>query len=197
MNHLPETTDNTWLTVPNCLTGFRFVAAPGLLWLAWHGYGLLFMGLLALAFLSDLLDGFAARILGQISQFGATLDSLADVVIYLTIALGSWWLWPEIVQQELLFVGLFLASCLLPALTGMIKFGCFTSYHTWAVKFAAAAMGLSLYLLFLGGIAWPFRIAAIIGMLAAFEEIAITLLLTEPKSNVRSIWYLRSRSSRF
>lgn len=178
----------TKLTLPNALTGFRFIAAPGLLWLAWHGYGLLFMALLALSFLSDLLDGFAARLTGQISQFGAALDSGADVVIYLTIAQSCWWLWPEIVSREQLYVGLFLASCLLPAMVGICKFGRFTSYHTWAVKFAAAAMGLSLYFLFLAKIAWPFRVAAIIGIMAALEEIAITVLLPEPESNVRSIF---------
>ncbi len=193
MNDLPNTNQKL-LTLPNCLTGFRFVAAPVLLWLAWHGYGLLFMGLLALAFLSDLLDGFAARLTGQISQFGATLDSFADVVTYLTIALGCWWLWPDVVQKEMLYVGLFLGSCLLPALVGVSKFGCFTSYHTWAVKFAAAAMGISLYLLFLGGVVWPFQIAAVIGTFAAFEEIAITLMLSEPQSNVRSIWSLLNKS---
>lgn len=180
--------------IPNLLTGFRFIAAPILLWLAWHGYEWLFMGLLALSFLSDLLDGYVARLMGQVSQFGARLDSWADVVIYLTIALGSWWLWPEIVCQEYLYIGLFLASCLLPALVGFLKFGCFTSYHTWAVKFAAATMGLSLYGLFLGGIAWPFRVASFIGILAALEEIGITLLLATPRSNVRSIWVLLKRA---
>ncbi|NOT85940.1 MAG: CDP-alcohol phosphatidyltransferase [Methylococcaceae bacterium] len=181
--------------LPNLLTGFRFVAAPVLLWLAWHGHGWLFMGLLALSFLSDLLDGLAARLTGQVSPFGATLDSWADVVIYLTIALASWWLWPAIVKQEQLYVALFLASCLIPALVGFCKFGCFTSYHTWAVKFAAAAMGSSLYLLFLWEIAWPFRIAAVIGILAALEEITITLRLSKPESNVRSLWHLLKRST--
>jgi hypothetical protein len=65
-------------------------------------------------------------------------------------------------------VGLFLASCLLPAIVGIGKFGRFTSYHNWAVKFAAA-MGLSLYFLFLAEIARLFRMTAIIGILAALE----------------------------
>jgi len=51
-------------------------------------------------------------------------------------------------------------------------------------------------LLFLGGIAWPFRIAAVIGILAALEEVGITLLLAEPESNIRSIWTLLRRSGR-
>jgi len=182
------------LTLPNLLTGFRFVAALGLLGLAWQGYGIAFMVLLALAFLTDLLDGLAARLTGQVSQFGAVLDSWADVVTYLTTAIGCWWLWPEVVRRELIFVVLMVASCLLPAVVGFSKFGGFTSYHTWGVKIAAASMGLSLYVLFFGGPAWPFRLAAIICILAAIEEIALTLLLPESESNVRSIWHILKRS---
>ena len=189
-------TEQSRLTLPNMLTGFRFIAAPVLLWLAWHGYGIAFMILLAVAFLTDLLDGLAARLTGQVSPFGATLDSWADVVIYLTIAIGCWWLWPDVVYRELIFVGLIVASCLLPAFAGFSKFGRFTSYHTWGVKIAAASMGLTLYVLFLGGPVWPFRLAAVICLLAALEEIALTLLLSEPESNVRSVWDVLKRSAR-
>jgi phosphatidylglycerophosphate synthase len=182
------------LNLPNFLTGFRFVAAPVLLWLAWNGYGIAFMGLLVVAFLTDMLDGMVARMTGQVTQFGATLDSWADVITYLTIALCCWWLWPEIVRRELFYVGLIIASCLLPALAGILKFGRFTSYHTWGVKIAAASMGLTLYILFLYGLAWPFRIAAVICIMAAIEEIVITWLLPEPESNLRSVWDVLKRS---
>ncbi|MDD5322979.1 MAG: CDP-alcohol phosphatidyltransferase family protein [Methylococcales bacterium] len=182
------------LTLPNLLTGFRFVAAPGLLWLAWQNHGIAFMSLLAVAFLTDLLDGLAARLTGQVTQFGATLDSWADVITYLTIAISCWWLWPDVVRRELIYVGMIVASCLLPAFAGFSKFGRFTSYHTWGVKLAAASMGITLYVLFLGGPAWPFRVAAVICILAAIEEIALTLLLDEPESNVRSFWDVLKRS---
>lgn len=184
------------LTLPNLLTGFRFVAAPVLLWLAWRDYPIAFMVLLAIAFVSDLLDGMVARLTGQVTQFGATLDSWADVITYLTIALCCWWLWPDVVKRELLYVGLIVASCLLPALVGILKFGCFTSYHTWGVKIAAAVMGFTLYVLFLGGPTWPFRVAAVMCIVAAFEEIVITWLLPEPESNLRSVWDVLKRSVR-
>ena len=181
---------NSKLNLPNLLTGFRFVAAPALLWLAWHNYSVAFMALLAVAFATDLLDGMIARLTGQVTAFGAILDSWADVITYLTIALCCWWLWPEIVSRERLYVGLIVASCLLPALVGGCKFGRFTSYHTWAVKIAAAAMGSTLYILFLGGPPWPFRIAAVMCAIAAVEEIIITLFLPEPESNLRSLWHV-------
>lgn len=176
------------LTLPNLLTGFRLVAAPILLWQAWNGYRLSFLLLLAACFLSDMLDGLAARLTGQESEFGATLDSWADVTIYLTISVACWWLWPEIMGKEWPYVLMVVASCLLPAIVGFLKFGCFTSYHTWATKFAVAATGITLYLLLLQGMVWPFRFAAVVCMAAAGEEIALTMLLPQPKSNVRSIW---------
>lgn len=189
-------TTQSKLTLPNLLTGFRFVAAPVLLSLAWNGHGVAFMVLLAIAFVTDMLDGMVARLTGQVTPFGASLDSWADVITYLTIALSCWWLWPEVVRREALYVALIVASCLLPALAGILKFGCFTSYHTWGVKIAAASMGSTLYVLFLHGPAWPFRIAAVICLLAAIEEIIITLLLPEPESNLRSVWDVLKRSER-
>ncbi|MDP3837808.1 MAG: hypothetical protein Q8Q54_02680 [Methylococcales bacterium] len=54
---------NSKLTLPNLLTGFRFIAAPVLLWLAWYGSGIAFMVELAFDFLSDLLEGFVSRLM--------------------------------------------------------------------------------------------------------------------------------------
>jgi CDP-diacylglycerol--glycerol-3-phosphate 3-phosphatidyltransferase len=184
------------LSLPNALTGFRFIAAPVLLWLAWHNYPVAFMGLLAITFITDVLDGLVARLTGQVTEFGAILDSWADVVTYLTIVICCWWMWPEMVSRELFYIGLIVASCLLPAVAGFFKFGCFTSYHTWGVKIAAGIMGLTLYVLFLGGSAWPFRVAAVICIVAAIEEIVITLILSEPESNLRSLWHVLKRAMR-
>jgi len=77
------------LSLPNLITGTRFITAPVMLWLAWHGYGVAFMGVLAIAFFSDLLDGTVARLTGQMSRFGVKLDSWADLLTYITIGFGS------------------------------------------------------------------------------------------------------------
>lgn len=183
----------TWLTVPNLLTGFRFFSAPLLLWLAWHGLGTWFLLLLALTFATDVLDGFAARLLAQESEFGALLDSWGDICIYTTMAISAWWLWPEVVRRERIWVLCIVASYLVPVLVGIVKFHAFTSYHTWMVKIAVAAVGLSFFGLFLLGYAWPFRAAALLSLLAAGEETAITLYLRTPRSNVRSLWHVLRR----
>jgi CDP-diacylglycerol--glycerol-3-phosphate 3-phosphatidyltransferase len=177
-------------TLPNILTVFRFVAAPGLLWLAWSDLSAEFLVLLAVVFLTDFLDGMTARYLGQVTRCGAILDSWADVITYLTISVCSWWLWPAIVKREIIYVILIVVSCVLPAIVGYLKFKRFTSYHTWLVKLAAFCMATSLYILFFGGSVWPFRIAAGLCVMAALEEIGMTILLPTPKSDLRSIWFI-------
>lgn len=171
----------------NLLTGFRLVAAPILLGFAWFNWPIAFLALLAFSFLSDVLDGYVARRLGQTSSFGARLDSWSDGVIYSTIAISAWWLWPDIVREQAPYVWVVVASFTLPTIVGVSKFKMFTSYHTWSVKAAAALMGLSIYPLFLLKIDWPFHFATFVCILAAIEEIGITILMSEAHSNVGSI----------
>jgi cardiolipin synthase (CMP-forming) len=181
---------SSWLTIPNVLSLLRLGSAPVLLWLAWHGYPRSFLTLLALAFFSDLVDGLIARWLNQISKLGAVLDSCSDVAIYTVIAIGGWWLWPELMQREAPYVWAVIASFALPSLAGYAKFQAATSYHTWAVKIAVAAVGASSLWMFATGNTEPFQLAAPFAVLAACEELAITTLLPEPRSDVRTLWHV-------
>ncbi len=182
-----------FMTIPNMLTGFRFVSAPLLLLLAWYGQGNKFLLLLAITFLTDILDGMAARMLDLESELGALLDSWGDLLIYTAIALGTWWLWPDLMRRESIYMLTVIVSYLLPVLVGLLKFRAFTSYHTWLVKLAVACMGCSYFVLVLFDMVWPFRWAAAICAFAAAEEIGISLLLSELRSNVRSLWHVKRR----
>jgi phosphatidylglycerophosphate synthase len=177
-------------SLPNLLTCSRFILAPILLWLAWQGNKNGFLILLVITFLTDVLDGFTARLLNQTSELGAYLDTLADLFVYTTLAIAVWWLWPEIVHREITYVLLTIVSYISPIVVGYLKFHVLTSYHTWLVKLAVVMLGITFFILFVFDIAWPFHIAAIICLLAAIEEIVITCYLTEPQSNVGSLWHL-------
>jgi CDP-diacylglycerol--glycerol-3-phosphate 3-phosphatidyltransferase len=177
------------MNLANQISVTRLVSAPLLLLLAWHQFPRTFLVVLLFAFSTDVLDGFIARTFHQQSELGARLDSWGDYAIYLTVPLGGWWLWPEIIRQEAVYFVLGLAGFTLPGLVGLLKFGSLTSYHTWGVKIAALAVGSSVLILFAGGPAWPFRLAVPISVLAALEEVAITLVLTEKRSDVPSLWH--------
>jgi CDP-diacylglycerol--glycerol-3-phosphate 3-phosphatidyltransferase len=96
-----------------------------------------------------------------------------------------------VIKRELWYVVIAILSYVLPVTVGLFKFHAVTSYHTWLVKCAVASMGIALFLLFIFEFVWPFRLAAFICLMAAAEEIAITFYLSEMRSDVRSLWFLR------
>jgi CDP-diacylglycerol--glycerol-3-phosphate 3-phosphatidyltransferase len=177
--------------IPNLISSGRLVLAPVLLLLAWYGYAHAFLAVTTASFASDVLDGYLARRLGQTSALGAKLDSVGDFVIYTTLPLGAWWLWPDMVCRELPFFIAVLASCVLPPLVAFWKFATFASYHTWGAKLAALVVGGSAIVLFAGGPVWLFHLAVPVSVLAGLEEIAITLVLPERQTNIHSFWHVR------
>ena len=161
--------------------------APVLLLLAWAGKPGAFLVLVTFAFLTDALDGLIARRLGQVSPFGAKLDSWGDLAIYGTLALGSWWLWPAIIRRERLFVCLTIGSYLVPVAIGFLRYGRMPSHHTWAAKWSAVLMSASAILMFAGVSPWPFRCSAPLFVLAGLEDVLITALLPAWHPNVPTV----------
>lgn len=187
------------LTLPNLLSLFRILIAPLLLVAAWLDMPGLFLTLFVAALASDALDGFLARRLGQTTALGGLLDSWGDCALYCVTPLAVWWLWPEVVWQELPYVVVAIAAFLLPLAVGFVKFHRLTSYHTWGAKAAAVALGIATPLLLLGGPAFPFRLAVLILACSALDELIITLLLRHWQANIPSClhaWRLRSRNDR-
>lgn len=162
--------------------------APVLIYFAFAQQPHWFIAVLLFAEFTDVLDGFLARILNQITEMGSHLDSWGDFVIYSTMAVCAWILWPEITQREIVYFTVIVLSFILPALTGLIKFHKFTSYHTWSVKLAVLVTVVGYILLYTGLLDWPFRIAAVFCLYAAIEEIAITLLMQQERIDVRTVW---------
>lgn len=73
--------DASRLTLPNMMTLARLASIPvfvAVFYLPYQWAGLAAAGLFLVAGITDLLDGYLARRLGQISRFGAFLDPVAD-----------------------------------------------------------------------------------------------------------------------
>ena len=184
MRHTKEQVVN----LPNLVSLIRILMAPVLIYFAVTQQPNWFMGTLLFAVFTDVLDGFLARILHQITEMGSHLDSWGDFVIYNTMAVCAWILWPDILQREMLYFIIIVLSFILPAIIGFIKFQRFTSYHTWSVKLAVFVTVISYVLLFAGLLDWPFRVAAVFCLYAAIEEIAITMLIHHEHVDVRTVW---------
>ena len=179
------------LTPPNLVSLLRLLMAPLLLWLALQQKAQLYLLAVVFTIFTDVLDGFLARTLHQITQLGSQLDSWGDFLIYTTLAVCTWLLWPELVRHYWPAWAAIIASFTLPTLIGLLKFGSITSYHTWLVKIAVASTIISYLLLCTDLLLWPIWLAAGLCVLAATEEIAITLTLRHKRSDIRSVLQLR------
>lgn len=173
---------------PNLVSFIRVLMAPVLLVLAINHQSMWFVLVVVFSEFTDVLDGYLARRLNQITALGSHLDSWGDFLVYSMLAISAWIMWPDIVRREWIYFVLIVISFTLPVLVGLIKFGSLTSYHTWGVRLAVAITVVAYLLLFMQWLDWPFRFAAVFCLLAAVEQIAITLVMAQQHEDVRNIW---------
>ena len=178
-----------FFTLPNLLSGLRLTLVPLLLALAWTNLPNLFFPFLVLAMLTDMADGYLARKLHQTSEFGAKLDSWADLLTYLSLPFCVWWLRPDVIRDEKFFLVAAVFFYLGAIAFGFLKFRKLTAYHTLSGKLAAILLGGVAVALFGGGPGWLLRVAVPVVVLSALEEIAITATLSARRTDVPSLWH--------
>ena len=82
---------NVW-TIPNVLTIIRMILIPVFVILFFKGYKIAALCVFCAASLTDMLDGYLARKLNQITDFGKLFDPLADKLMVLTaMVLQTFW----------------------------------------------------------------------------------------------------------
>ena len=75
------------MTVANRITLFRVALVPVFIWVALTGHPYVAFSVFLFAALTDILDGFLARKLKQVSNFGAFIDPLADKLMVMAALL--------------------------------------------------------------------------------------------------------------
>lgn len=173
-------------TLPNVLTLSRLASAPVLVLAAARDQELLFLGLLLAALATDVIDGPIARATGQTTDRGASLDSVADAVLYVAAPVGVALLKPWVLTGHPWLIAAILAAWAAPIAVGVVRFYRLTSYHTVAARVSGAALAAGGLALLLTDLVWPLRLAAAALWLSAIEEIAITCVLPRWRANVAS-----------
>ena len=173
----------------NQLTAARLALIP-VLWALALGDADKALGLgLAAAYLTDILDGIAARRSGSASEFGAAFDSLADNLL-LPSAIG-WMilLRPQILSDQLavclLAIGLYTATLA----TGWLKFGQVGNLHLYSSKVGSVVLVVFFVQALLAegysvGLFWA---AAGCFILSSLETLVLQLLINEPNAHLGSI----------
>jgi len=170
---------------------------PVLLTLAWLGRSQAFLVCLIASLITDAADGILARRLRQTTEIGAKLDSWADFITCLALPVCAWWLRPDVIREQAVYLGAGIFFYLAATVVGFLKFKVLTSYHTWGAKLSALLLAAGALLIFAGGPGWVFRFIIPIVVLTSIEEIAITIILRELQSNIPSLWHalrLRKRA---
>ena len=154
-----------------------------------------FLVIYTFAGLTDVLDGWLARKTGRASEFGARLDSVADLLFYSVLLTR---LFPVLYQMLPGVIWYVVSGIVLVRLasyvTAAVKYHRFASLHTWLNKLTGAAVFLLPYVLFDSNIVVYSWAVCIIAFAASAEELAIHLLRTDYMANPKSI--MERRTSR-
>ena len=173
--------------IADTVTSVRMASSLFLLFLplgsAW------FLAVYTLAGLTDALDGWLARKTGTASEFGARLDSVADLLFYGVLLLR---LFPVLRQTLPVTIWYAVAAVLLVRLAayGMaaVKYHRFASLHTWLNKLTGGAVFLLPYVLALStGVTYSW-VLCVLAFAASLEEMAIHLCWKEYRSDRKSIF---------
>jgi phosphatidylglycerophosphate synthase len=126
--------------VADGVTWLRLLLLPVIWWFALLGHGRLVGAGLILAGLTDVLDGFVARRLGQASPAGARLDLIADTVLLLSAAAWIGVLHPEIVRNNTGLVAGAFSTYLAAVAVGLLKFHRLPNLHLYSSKLAGGLL---------------------------------------------------------
>lgn len=160
-----------WNTA-DTMTSVRIVASLFLLFLSPKSSG--FFVVYTLAGVTDVLDGWLARKTGSSSDFGAKLDSIADLLFYGVMLFRLFPILYQALPGQIWYaVAVILFVRLAAYATAAIKYHRFASLHTWLNKLTGAAVFLLPYVLAVStGVVYSWAICAL-ALAASLEELAI------------------------
>ena len=175
------------MSVPNILTACRIVLTVLLFVPAFRGWRTLFVVGFAIAFITDLLDGYLARKLGQTSYFGMRFDSMAD---YFLIASGIVWtcvLEPTIFRAHPATWAMIAFAVIMPQVVSFLRLGKNAGFHLYSSKAAAfiGIVGLLHAILRARHSHFLFYTFAVAAILNGIEETLVCLLVRNPYDDLR------------
>lgn len=189
-----KTKQENLLNVPNALSAYRLFALPFILYAIYTANRNLFILLISINLISDILDGLIARLFNLQTEFGAKLDSVADIGTYLMAFLGMITLEKAFVSSYKVEFIILIALWIIPQLCALIKFRRFPSFHLWSYKVTGYVQGIFIFSYFTVGFYQPyFYLMLLISCLAYLEELILVLMLPQLRSNLKSIFLVSLR----
>lgn len=162
------------MTIPNLITALRIVGTICLLFI--EPFSISFYVVYTLCGLSDVLDGLIARLTKKTTEFGAKLDSVADIMFY-TVMLVKVFpvLWELLPKGIWYLVGIILLIRCTSYITAAVKYKRFSAQHTYMNKLTGVSVFSVPYFLTHAGDVIACFVVCIIAGFASLEELLIHL----------------------
>lgn len=176
--------------VPNALTSLRLMGAVCLFIL--EPLAMPFYIVYSLCGISDVLDGFIARKYHVDSQYGALLDSIADLLFYSSMV---WIVLDELIRD--MAKPLWIWFFVIVSLRLMIYIGVgyrhhtFASMHTYANKACGFLLFLLPYMLHFENRGFYYFLGLLVAFYGTVEEIAIYWLKRGYDPDCKSIFFIK------
>lgn len=179
--------ENRW-NLPNALSVYRLLALPFIVHAIFTVNRDLFILLLSINLITDILDGLIARLFKLQTEFGAKLDSFADIGTYVMAFMGMITLEKVFVSQYQMQFIILIVMWLLPQVYALIRFHRFPSFHLWSYKITGYLQGIFICSYFTVGFhTIYFHLMLIISCIAYLEEFLLVIMLPKLQSNIKSI----------
>ncbi|MFC1936561.1 CDP-alcohol phosphatidyltransferase family protein [Chloroflexota bacterium] len=144
-----------FIQIPNLFTLVRLLAIPVLWVLAFKGYWVAVGVGFLLASLTDSLDGYFARRLDLVSDFGSQFDSIADHLIGPSAIIWLVMLDPGVFTNNWLIFSIAVLLYLTRLVFGALKFKRFANMHLYTSKIYSGIQFVFLVVTFLMEGYWP------------------------------------------
>jgi len=188
--------DRRW-NIPNVLSGYRLLALPFIVWTILLGDKQVYILLLSINLITDILDGFIARRFNMETEFGARLDSLADIGTYAMAFTGMVVLESAFVRIHWMEFTSLIVVYILVQLISLARFKCMTSFHLYSSKVVGYVQGIFIFTYFVVGYeAWYFYLMLGLSYLNYLEELIIITRIPAMRSNVKGIYFMLKEHKR-
>ena len=173
--------------IPNFITMLRILGTICLLFI--EPFTVMFFIVYSIAGLTDVLDGLVARITKTSTEFGAKLDSAADLIFYAVMVLRIFPMLLKKVPGILWIVaGIIVAVRVASYTTAIIKYRCFASLHTYLNKLTGFAVFCTPYFYLTPYMTAFCIVLCVIAFASSAEEFCAHLTRDTYRSNLRTVF---------
>lgn len=180
------------LSIPNIFSLSRIFFLPLLYLLLFRDLKITLLISYILIGSTDYFDGKIARRLNQTTDLGKTLDSVADLLFYLSSAFFIYRLFPDVIEENFTLLMIFFVILILSFVISFMRCGKPLLMHTTLLRLSAAMVYFLFIFSFFFDTAYFGTIVIVMYITAFLEEIFIFIIYGQIDPDTKSIF---SRSS--